>query len=72
MSEIENRALVCSGHLGSLTSRKKERETGERNAGLYLFLSKQGVVGLQIKAEIGTKCVVFQLKQRVILPLVSI
>lgn len=71
-SEIENRALACSGHLGSLTSRKKERETGERNASFNLFLNKQGIVGLKIKAERGTKRVVFQLKHRVIQPLVSL
>lgn len=71
MSEIENWALACSGRLGSLASRKKERETGERNSSFDLLLSRQGVVGLQIKAEI-VRNVVFKLEQRVIQPLQSI
>lgn len=41
------------------------QENGGKESELYLFLSKQGIVGLRKKAQKASECVMFQLKPKI-------
>lgn len=51
------------GRVKSGLSRSGQENGGEESE-LYLFLSKQGIVGRRKKAQKASECVMFQLKQK--------